>query len=113
MNECLVTKLKGVVNNDNLVGFGCYRVHVDTTDFDMSTPNYRYFTGRIPVGDHIKVKVIGTGTFGIMNESRTTYTVENVSECDIVSGSAGHEAGWFTIVPNAGVYDFLLLQYNS
>lgn len=107
-NDCLVTKLKGVVDNDNLDLLGSVRFH---TEFTSSTPagsNDRYITIKIPTGASCYIKALNGGTFDILDDSKQTVTHANVSECTVNYGDSGHSNGWATIRVHDGNFDILV-----
>lgn len=115
MENCLITKLKGVVDNNNLVELGAIKVHVNTDGFDMTSPETkRSLVIVIQPGSNCHIKVVGNGTFGVMNSNGTSYTYENVSECTINYGDEGHSDGYIRVIPNAGDYYINLgCKYNT
>lgn len=67
MENCLVTKLKSVVNNDNLVRIGEYKMHINLS----SDASYVKFVGR-----NGTITILGNNNYYFTNNGQQTKTIE-------------------------------------
>lgn len=103
MENCLVTKLKGVVQNDNLNKIGSLRFHVSIpSDADYNSESM-YFRAEplVENGKSIKVEIVGDGYF---RNSRQDST----SRGKIVTITGPEE-----LIPSSGNYDIIISEYYN
>lgn len=86
MENCLVTKLKSVVNNDNLVRIGEYKMHMN---FSSATPNIKI------MGSGGTITILGNNDYYFTQNGRQTKTIEY----------SNNNATW-----PAGEYDVLFIN---
>jgi hypothetical protein len=78
MENCLFTKLKGVVDNPNLPVFGCLKMELKA--LDNPTDAQKSLILRGPSGTKVNIKIEGGGTFSLESESyESQYTEKEVA----------------------------------
>lgn len=83
MGNCLVTKLKGEVNNDNLPKLGVLKLHVNLID-SPSAVNCRL---TLTTNAAINVKVVPGSGNGYFGTNYSTIESEHKTELDNISGT--------------------------
>lgn len=106
MGNCLVTKLKSVVDNDNLKKLGMIDVKVATTNWVSSIPQYNCY---ITDGNSASVSILGDNAAVFGPQVRGWEISDNSKK--ITSNPGTNVNNYFTINPSN--VDYVTLRYDN